>query len=428
MVTRRGLLQTGLRAGLGLGTALLAAQYGYGMDPGVGLRNGPHVSAAQAAGAPILQVFYRGTDNQLWTLWQKADRSWSNPVFLGGSLTTDPVAEKVPGTDILHVFYRGPDGAVWTLWRTPDGTWSKHVSLGGFLHDTVYPPAKPIAMQVPGPNVLQLFYRGRDAGLYTRWRAADGTWAPTEQRLSPPYGQPGSYLGGDPVVGPFAQVFYGELTLANGPGPVWGFFFDPSSNGWTSPGILGGRAAWGGGGASATILRAALVPGTSVTQVFYQGAHSLVKTRWSTPTGWSDEQGLPTASSGPDSVGLGVGGEFGNLAVAQVPGTDILQLFARVPDQSLWTQSRTPDGHWPEAWRIAGTDDQYGPELMGAPVAAADPNANTLHVFYRGSDNGLWTLSRTSDGMPDRPTGIWSDIGRIAGNVAGDPCTAVVPA
>jgi hypothetical protein len=205
MVTRRRVLQTGIRAGLGLGTALLAAQYGNGVDPGVGLRNGPQVIAAQAAGTPILQLFYRGSDSQLWTLWQKADRSWSNAISLGGSVSSDPVAEKVPGTDILHVFYRGTDRAV-------------------------------------------------------------------------------------------------------------------------------------------------------------------------------------------------------------------------------WTQSRTPDGHWPEAWAIAGSDYQKGPDLMGAPVAAADPNANTLHVFYRGTDNGLWTLSRTSDGMPDWPTGIWSDIGSLAGNVAGDVCTAVVPA
>ena len=77
MVTRRGLLQTGLRAGLGLGTALLAAQYVNGVDPGMGLRNGPHIVTARAAGPPILQLFYRGTDNQLWTLWQKAKRSWS---------------------------------------------------------------------------------------------------------------------------------------------------------------------------------------------------------------------------------------------------------------------------------------------------------------------------------------------------------------
>ena len=423
MVTRRQLLQTGTRTGLGLGLALVAAQYGNGVDPGMGLRRGPHVIAAHAAGTPVLQLFFRGTDNQLWTLWQKADRSWSALESLGGSLTTDPVAEKVPGTDILHVFYRGPDGAVWTLWRTPDGTWSNHVSLGGFLPTTQYGPAKPIAMQVPGANVLQLFYRGRDMGLYTRWRRAEGTWAATEQRLSPAFDQPGGELAGDPVVGPFGQVFYGAV----GNSPVWGFLFDPASNGWTSPGILGGQGAWGGGGANANIIRAAQVPSTSITQVFY-GRNSLVKTRWTTPTGWSDEQGLPTASSGPDGVGLGVGGEFGNLAVAQVPGTDILQLFARVPDQSLWTQSRTPDGHWPEAWRIAGTNDELGPELKGAPVAAADPNANTLHLFYRGLDNGLWTLSRTSDGMPDWPTGIWSDIGRIARNVAGDPCTAVVPA
>jgi hypothetical protein len=278
-------------------------------------------------------------------------------------------------------------------------------------------------MQVPGANVLQLFYRGRDMGLYTRLRRAEGTWTPTEQRLSPAFDQPGGELGGDPVVGPFGQVFFGAV----GNPAVWGFFFDPASNGWTTPGMLGGQGAWVGRGANPNIIRAAQVPSTSVTQVFY-GANNLVKTRWSTSTGWSDEQGLPTASSGPDSVGLGVGGEFDNLAVAQVPGTDILQLFARVPDFSLWTQARTPDGHWPEAWRIAGTGDVLGPDLMGAPVAAADPNANTLHVFYRGSDNGLWTLSRTSDGMPDWPTGIWSDIASLAGNVAGDPCTAVVPA
>jgi hypothetical protein len=410
---------------LGLGTALLAAQYGNGVDPGVGLRNGPHVVAAQAAGTPILQLFYRGLDGQLWTLWQKAGRSWSNAVSLGGSVSSDPVAEKVPGTDILHVFYRGPDGAVWTLWRTPDGTWSNHVSLGGFLPTTDTGIAKPIAMQVPGPNVLQLFYRGGDHGLYTRWRRADGTWAPTEERLSPPLGQRGSYLGGDPVIGPFAQVFWTELTLGGEPGAVWGVVFDPDSNGWSSPGILGGRTAWGGTISAGPVLRAAVVPGTTVTQVFYQGAHSLVTTRWSTPTGWSDEQSLPTASSGPEGVGFSLGGSFDNLAVVQVPGTDLLQIFGRAVDQNLWTQSRTPDGHWPEAYLIAGTGAEKGPDLMGAPVAAADPNANTLHVFYWGEDNGLWTLSRNAD---ETPTGVWSDIRRLAGNVAGDVCTAVVPA
>jgi hypothetical protein len=123
----------------------------------MGLRNGPHIVTARAAGPPILQLFYRGMDNQLRTLRQKADRSWSKAVTLGGSINSDPVAEKVPGTDILHVFYPGPDRAVWTLWRTPDGTWSKHVSLGGFLPTTDYRPAKPIAMQVSGANVLQLF-------------------------------------------------------------------------------------------------------------------------------------------------------------------------------------------------------------------------------------------------------------------------------
>ncbi len=359
MVTRRGLLQTGVRAGLGLGVALLAAQYGNGVDPGMGLRTGPHVIAAQAAGTPILQLFYRGADGQLWTVWQKADQSWSAFESLGGSLTTDPVAEKVPGTDILHVFYRGPDGAVWTLWRTPDGTWSKHVSLGGFLPTTQYGPAKPIAMQVPGANVLQLFYRGQDMGLYTRWRGADGTWAPKEQRLSPSQGQPGSQLGGDPVVGPFAQVFYGEPSNF----PCGGSFSTQPLTAGPVPGILGGQGAWRRGRRQRQYPQGGAGAGHERHTGVLQGASILLKTRWSTPTGWSDEQGLPTASSGPDAVGLGVDGYFDNLAVAQVPGTDLLQVFARVPDQSIWTQSRTPDGQWPQAWPIAGV--RYDPKGTG---------------------------------------------------------------
>ena len=339
---------------------------------------------------------------------------------LGGSLTTDPVAEKVPGTDILHVFYRGPDGAVWTLWRTPDGTWSKHVSLGGFLPTTDYGPAKPIAMQVPGANVLQLFYRGRDMGLYTRWRGADGTWAPKEQRLSPSQGQPGSQLGGDPVVGPFAQVFYGELTN----GPVWGSFSTHPLNGWTVPASSGAGGPGAGAAPTPTIIRAAPVPGTSVTQVFYQGAENLVKTRWSTPTGWSDEQGLPTASSGPEAIGLGLGGYFDNLAVAQVPGTDFLQLFARVPDQSIWTQSRTGRTMAP-GLAHRRRDAQNGTGLRSACPLRRPTRTPTPFTCFTGARTMPCGRSRNAD---ETPTGIWSDIGRVGGNLAGDVCTAVVPA
>ena len=37
----------------------------------------------------------------------------------------------VPGTEVLQLFYRGQDDAVWSRWRNPDGSWSNEQSLGG---------------------------------------------------------------------------------------------------------------------------------------------------------------------------------------------------------------------------------------------------------------------------------------------------------
>ncbi len=38
------------------------------------------------------------------------------------SLTGDPLAIAIPGTDLLQVFYRGGDNALWTRWRNPGAT------------------------------------------------------------------------------------------------------------------------------------------------------------------------------------------------------------------------------------------------------------------------------------------------------------------
>ena len=113
---------------------------------------------AQVPGS-ILQLFYRGADNSLYTRWRNPDGSWSGEQHLGGILNGDPFAARVPGTNILQLFYRGADNSVYTRWRNPDGTWSSEQHLGGILD------GDPIAAQVPGSNILQLFYRGADLSL-----------------------------------------------------------------------------------------------------------------------------------------------------------------------------------------------------------------------------------------------------------------------
>jgi len=37
----------------------------------------------------------------------------------GGILNGDPNAARVPGTDVLQLFYRGTDNSVYTRWRNP---------------------------------------------------------------------------------------------------------------------------------------------------------------------------------------------------------------------------------------------------------------------------------------------------------------------
>ena len=81
-----------------------------------------------------------------------------------GNLTGDPAAIAIPGTDILQVFYRGGDNALWTRWRNPGATpspWSDEQSLGGGLNGdpVAAAPAEAVSpvnwmTQLPGTSEL----------------------------------------------------------------------------------------------------------------------------------------------------------------------------------------------------------------------------------------------------------------------------------
>ena len=82
---------------------------------------------------PFLQLFYRGTDNSVWSRWRNPDGSWSAEQHIGGLLAGDPIAAQVPGSNVLQLFYRGTDNNVWSRWRNADGTWSSEQHIGGLL-------------------------------------------------------------------------------------------------------------------------------------------------------------------------------------------------------------------------------------------------------------------------------------------------------
>jgi hypothetical protein len=99
-----------------------------GTPPGGGITGNP--SAVDNSGR--LEVFVRGSDNQLYHIWQTAPGGdWSEWNWLGGVLTSDPVAiDNVDGR--LEVFASGPGNALYHIWQTKpaDGPWSAWESLG----------------------------------------------------------------------------------------------------------------------------------------------------------------------------------------------------------------------------------------------------------------------------------------------------------
>src|ERR1022692_938612 len=124
----------------------------------------------------MIQLFYRGTDNSVYSRWRSTDGSWVEEQGLCGTLNGDPIAAQIPGTDLLQLFYRGMDNSVYSRWRNPDGSWSGEQHIGGTLN------GDPIAAQIPGTDILQLFYRGPSVSITRLPIPRDCPWIP---RVSP---------------------------------------------------------------------------------------------------------------------------------------------------------------------------------------------------------------------------------------------------
>ena len=233
----------------------------------------------------------------------------SGPQSLGGNhLNGPPFAAQIPGTNVLQVFYAGADNALWTRWRNQYGVWSNETSLGGHL----FPGVTPIAIGLPDTNDLEVFYRGSDDHLRARLRNQDGTWLPEQD------------LGG--------------LVVAN--------------------------------------LSVAPVPGTDQIEVFYQGSDGSLKTQWGDLQSWVYETGM--------------GGQLSRGAAPiaiRLPNTNDLEVFYRGSDNHLRARLRNHEGTWlPE--------QDLGGQLSSDPSAAPVPGTDQIEVFYRGGgamDGSLMT-------------------------------------
>jgi hypothetical protein len=306
-----------------------------------------------------------------WIVRYKSDQTpWYSSTAVNPVMSLGIAAATVPGTDILQLFYRGTDAGVYTRWREADGTWSAEQGLGGLLTSII------TAAVVPGTDILQLFYRGTDGGVYTRWRETDGTWS-DEQSLG---GNISSNITAAVIPGSeILQLFYRGAT-----GSVYSRWRKGTGT-WSAEQALGGNIT--------SDIAAATVPGTLALQLFYRGTDLGVYSRWRNPQTilpWSSEQSL--------------GGVLtSDITAVTVPGTEVLQLFYQGTDGAVWTQWREADGTWSSEQTLGGflTSD-----ITAAPV----PGTEVLQLFYRGEDGGVYTRWREKDGT-------WSDEDSLGGTI-----------
>lgn len=169
----------------------------------VGTARGDTVGAkvdlgGQARGGPALagrsngelDLFVRGTDDQLWTARRAAGGTWSGWQPLGGSLTAAPSATASGG--IVHVVVVGGDRQLWHRYSTAPGRWSNWYPLGGVA-------ASAPAVAFGGPNRLDALVQGTDGAVWRRSWA--GTWQPWTSLGGRVDGAVGAAAGGSgPVV------------------------------------------------------------------------------------------------------------------------------------------------------------------------------------------------------------------------------------
>jgi hypothetical protein len=225
-----GLLAAAIGGGVAL--ALAAGPAGAQSVPAPPLP-GATLGAALSPDLVLTDLFYTGTDRQLWSV-DLSPMSEHMPSALGGQLTGGPAAAWVMAGSLSPtggpaVFGRGIDNRLWWRHQTSSG-WSRWASLGGEI------TSRPAAAYWIGPDseILGVFARGADGAI----------WGRVEYHASGHLGWTSwSSYGGRLLAstGPAVAFTQGHIFLAavGTDRAVWVRHNSP--NGWTSWQSIGGR-------------------------------------------------------------------------------------------------------------------------------------------------------------------------------------------
>jgi hypothetical protein len=235
----------------------------------------PALVGAPAGSAPAvcaqdaynLYLFVKGTNGDLlWRHWNNID-GFSDWKSLGGFMTADPAAVyRSPG--MINVFVRGGDGALWSRYTTDGGTfWSTWYKIGGQLAEGTGPAA------YAWPGRIGWVVIGTNHALWHAWNDLQG--AHNWHTL-------GGYLTSSPAVTSLAPDRLNVFGRGQN-GALWTMSYDRAWGAWTS---LGGQIAPGTAPAVCSMGRG----GSEVFVIGKNGAlwHVFMPDQWGARWSWDD--------------------------------------------------------------------------------------------------------------------------------------------
>jgi hypothetical protein len=305
------------------------------------------------------QVFYRGTDNDLWRLQRKPGRDWTHGTDLGGSLDSQPSVVLAPNGRRV-VFYRGADGM---LWQASSGTagWSAPRSLSRFG----VLGGRPWAVS-DASGAIDVFWRNFPSStLWYAQRTPGLGWSKPRRLASGLDSAPSPVVSSPGVI----QVFW------KGQGnDLWQVTRNQAGR-WGSSARLGMGPL--GGWPHATAQP------DGETQVFWRHQGMIMDAFRTASGGWS----------GPGSLGA----ETSQSPPVPVSAAGIVHVLFVGSDSQLWQSVRSRAGHW------RGPSPLLPGPLTSTPFAGSRPNKGRIDVFWKDASGRLWWTSVSSVGHASSP-------------------------
>lgn len=308
-------------------------------------------TVAQANGT--VDVFWRGTDNNIWHDWYTVAGGWFGPTRMtsAGNVTADP-SPVLSSSGTIDVFWKGSDSNLWHIWYTTADGWNPAQNLGqGPLNGS------PQAVG-QSDGSINVFWRGTTNNIWSAaYTVAAGWVGPTPLTTSgnmvsdpsPAISSPGTI-----------DVFWKGVDTN-----LWHILYTTTTGSWTTEQSLGDGTL---GGAPEAIGQS-----DGTMNVFWRGTDNNIWGAVDTVTGgWAGPARLTTTanvSSDPTPV---------------VSSTGTVDVFWQATSTgNLWHVWYTTVGGWENPQNLGEG------KLNSAPFAASQPNG-TIDVFWKGTDFNLW--------------------------------------